>query len=77
MADRRHCGRARSQALPSELNLFLQDNDLLELALDKLLKLKDRLIFLVAPQDDVQLCKRRLILVELSLHESVVSHQRL
>ena len=73
----RHLARPRYDALPRQLNLFLEHNDLLELILDELLQLKDGLVLLIVSENDVQFGQRGLILIQLPLHEGVVPHERL
>ena len=63
--------------MTGHLNLFLKDNNLLQLLFNQLLELKDGLVPLVASQDDIKLRQCRLVLVELSLHQGVVIHQSL
>ena len=55
----------------------MKDHDLLQLPFDQFFELEYLLVALLTPQNDVQLCQRRLVFVELPLHQGVIVHERL
>ena len=63
--------------LTSELDLFLQDDNLLQLRFNHLLELKNLLVTLFASQYDIKLSHCRFILIQVSLHQRVIIHERL
>ena len=64
-------------ALALSFYLLLQSDDVLKLTFYHFFELKDSLVFMLGAYNDIQLRHSSLILIELSLQESVIIHYRL